>query len=82
MKLGKYRLSRENRGYTAVHALGETVRAKFSFGAILSIITDFTDEVKQAGEPAWSDVFRMIVRKLFLELHGIIGLNRSIRPIP
>ena len=27
-------------------------------------------------------VFRMIVRKLFLESHGIIGLKRSIRPIP
>jgi hypothetical protein len=51
-------------------------------GPLLSIITDFTDEVKQAGEFGLSGVLRNIVKELFLELHGIIGLNRLIRPIP
>jgi hypothetical protein len=51
-------------------------------GAHLSIITDFTDEVKQAGEFGPISVLRMTVKKLFLELHGIIGLKRLIRPIP
>jgi hypothetical protein len=37
---------------------------------------------KEAGEPAPVRVLRMIVRKLFLELHGIIGLKRPSRPIP
>jgi hypothetical protein len=50
--------------------------------ALLSIMTDFTDLGKEAGEPAPVRVLRMIVRKLFLELHGIIGLKRSSRPIP
>ncbi len=49
---------------------------------LLSIMTDFTDEVKQAGELGLIRVLRMIVKKLFLELHGIIGLKRLIRPIP
>jgi hypothetical protein len=53
------------------------------FGSVLlSIMTDFTDLGKEAGEPAPVRVLRMIVRKLFLELHGIIGLKRSSRPIP
>jgi hypothetical protein len=50
--------------------------------ALLSIITDFTDEVKQAGEIGLVRVLQMIVKKLFLELHGIIGLKRLVRPIP
>jgi hypothetical protein len=50
--------------------------------ALLSIITDFTDEVKQAGEFGLIRALQMIVNKLFLELHGIIGLKRLIRPIP
>ena len=53
------------------------------FGSVLlSIMIDFTDLGKEAGELAPVRVLRMIVRKLFLELHGIIGLNRLIRPIP
>ena len=41
--------------------------------AFLSIMTDFTDLGKQAAELGrQSKMLRMIVRKLFLELHGII----------
>ena len=54
----------------------------FLMKRFLSIITDFTDEVKQAGAFGLISVLRMIVKKLFLELHGIIGLKRLIRPIP
>jgi hypothetical protein len=56
-------------------------RARFFGSTLLSIMTDFTDLGKQA-DAGPVRVLRMIVRKLFLELHGIIGLKPSIRPIP
>ena len=45
-------------------------------------MTVFTDESKQGRRTGPFRVIGMIVKKLFLELHGIIGLKRSIRPIP
>jgi len=48
----------------------------------LSIMTGFADYVNQGDEPSKSGVIRIIDKRLFLESSGIIGLKRSIRPIP
>jgi len=45
-------------------------------------MTGFADYVNQGDEPAKSGVIRIIDKRLFLESSGIIGLERSIRPIP
>ena len=48
----------------------------------LSIMTGFADYVNQGDEPAKSGVIRIIDKRLFLDSRGLIGLKRSIRPIP
>ena len=45
-------------------------------------MTGFADNVNQCEESAESGVIRILGKRLFLESCGIIGLKRSIRPIP
>jgi hypothetical protein len=66
-----------------IRRTGNSHRAATAFDTTaLSIMTGFADYVNQGDEPAKSGVIRIIDKRLFLESSGIIGLNRSIRPIP